>query len=184
MEKLPRLCRCFRMPLKSLMTCSLFWLHSSLLHTVPKGIQIAGIPELRWHMFCKHMAALPQRLQYGVRQALLSSSFWILWSTSSTRTQLVKSSQSLLMCSQPPRPSSRWWDVSVEATVLQLDVLAGPRTYRAQTSACAALSVRLMRTLGLTCCRTVTVMIMNESIRWWWPLPLKCNDNINNSDYS
>ena len=60
----------------------------------------------------------------------------------------------------------------------------GPRTYRAQTSVFAALSVRMMRTLGLTCCRTVTVMMMNESIRWWWPSPLKCNDNINNSDYS
>ena len=60
-----------------------------------KGIQIASIPELRWHLFCKHMAEsdkLPptpgalnttafesrSRLQYGVRQALLSNSFWIL----------------------------------------------------------------------------------------------------------
>ena len=23
---------------------------------VPEGIQIAGIPELQWHLFCKHMA--------------------------------------------------------------------------------------------------------------------------------
>ena len=55
----------------------------------------------------------------------------------------------------------------VEATVLQLD---------AQTSASAALSVRMMRTLGLICCWTVAVMMMNESIRWSGPLPLKCND--------
>ena len=39
--------------------------------------------------------------------ALFRSSFWILWITASTRTQLVRSSQSLLRCSQPPRPSSR-----------------------------------------------------------------------------
>ena len=31
----------------------------------PKGIQIGNIPELRWHLFCKHMAEndkLPQTL--------------------------------------------------------------------------------------------------------------------------
>ena len=99
---------------------------------------------------------------YGVRQASLSSS-WILWITASTRTQLVKSSQSLLMCSQPPRPSARWWNAGVETTVLQLDVLADQRIYRAQT--CATLSVRMMRTLGLTCCWPVTVMMMMSCLK-------------------
>ena len=46
---------------------------------------------------------------------------------------MVRSIQPLPRCDQPPRPSSRWWDASVEATVLQLGVLAGTKTYRAQT---------------------------------------------------
>ena len=111
----------------------------------------------------------PDLGQIQVRQTLISSSFWILWSTAIITTQLVRSSESLLRCSQSPRPSARWCDAAVDTTVLELDVLEVPRTYPAQTSACAALSARLMRTLKLTCCWPVTVMMMNERIRWWWP---------------
>ena len=45
-----RLCGCFRMPLKSPATDLLSAAYS------PNGIQIASIPELRWHLFCNHMA--------------------------------------------------------------------------------------------------------------------------------
>ena len=101
------------------------------------------------------------RPQYGVRQAWLSSSSWIRCSMDSTRTQrLIRWNQSQLRFSQPPRPSLRWWDASAEQTVHHFDALAGPRTYHAQTSASAALSARMMRTLEMTCYRPVTVMMM------------------------
>jgi hypothetical protein len=71
----------------------------------PKGIKIASIPELRWHLFCKHMAendklpltlgALKQQIHQVQIQLtvwgqanikLLSNSFWILCNMASTRT--------------------------------------------------------------------------------------------------
>ena len=49
---------------------------------VPEGIQIASIPELRWHLFCKHMAEsdklppTPGALKQHILRVQLQATVW------------------------------------------------------------------------------------------------------------
>jgi len=150
----------------------------------PKRIYIKTISELRWHLFCKHMAEsdkLPPTLgtlRQHVLKGHIQARVWAQASIALQDPQLDpmqngyhKESDGQLKPTmtvpfQLHRPSLRWLAVIAKQTVLLPDVLAEHKTYPVPIFASAAVTVRMMRThrADMKLMMTMMVMICKDSL--------------------
>ena len=131
----------------------------------PKGLQIASIPDLRWHLSYKYLAesgklpptmgALKQVIlrrhvqagQSGARLPIPSRFRLTHCRMAITRnTMMASSTQPPLMCQQHRRLSLRWSGVSARGTAHLIAARASQITYLAQISTCAKHIVKTTKT--------------------------------------